>query len=143
MSLAATNYCDQRAVQVPISLRPFWHAQSDRPDDAADQRSDRGADISGWRVVYELAGIVGIPDPGHLTLRELDWMAHGAMRERWDRSCELLAAIMNQYTSERITAAQLHPLRRPTKAPLENISLQQVGRLIGIKGIPAEAPGEG
>ena len=47
-----------------------------------------------WRVVYELAGVIGV-DPGPLTLRELLWMSEARAREAWAHTSAGLALIAN------------------------------------------------
>jgi hypothetical protein len=69
-----------------------------------------------WQTVYEFAGIIGIePDP--FTLRELTWMAEGRMRERWNHTSLLWAAIAEpnrdrKKRSRPFEPADVHPYLR-------------------------------
>lgn len=51
-------------------------------------------------MCYQTAGIVGVNDPGPMTLRELDWMAKGAEKAHWTRTADLMALIANVNRSE-------------------------------------------
>jgi hypothetical protein len=72
-----------------------------------------------WRLVWELAGIVGV-DPHGLTLRELCAMADGRLRERWNHTAAVLAMLANAHRDQRRRAepfgvADFHPFEAPRR----------------------------
>ena len=85
---------------------------------------DRGGAERRWRIVWELAGIVGV-DPGPLTLRELVWLAEARQREAWSHTSQILAMLYNSHRGKAARAmkpAEFNPFVEKNNKPLGKTS---------------------
>ena len=81
---------------------------------SADQGADRVANESSgwcWRDVFRIYANAGVTPPVDLSIRELYWMAMQSIKERWNHTSFIAAAIINTVAKEQVRPIDLHPFQ--------------------------------